>query len=79
MTCLSITIIQQKPVISALVGAARSTQGEADIQWSQDIAGSITISVDGVTVQTQTYPAGQNTARLTGLSIATHNICVNAT
>ncbi len=80
MVCTSVTIAAQKPVVSNLVATPRANQqGFVDLSWSQDIAGSITISADGTPVNTGSYPAGANTAVVNGLSVGTHSICVAAT
>lgn len=80
MVCTSVTIAQQKPVVSNLTATPRANQqGFVDLSWSQDIAGSITITVDGTAVNTGAYSAGTNTATVNGLAIGTHTVCVAAT
>lgn len=88
MACTTVTVQAPqvaKPVVSNVVATPRAAQqGYVDITWSQDIAGAITITVDG------TIPAGWNqydTTRragtaaylVTGLSVGAHTICVEAT
>lgn len=80
MVCTSVSIEAQKPVVSNLVATPRANQqGFVDLSWSQDIAGNITITVDGSPVNSGGYPAGANTATVSGLSVGTHSICVAAT
>ena len=80
MVCTSVTVVQAKPVVSNLVATPRANQqGWVDLSWSQDVAGNITISVDGGTVNQGGYAAGNNTNSLSGLAVGTHSICVAAT
>lgn len=80
MVCTTVTVVQQKPVVSGLTATARANQqGFVDLAWTQDIAGNITITVDSVMASQGGYGAGANSAVLNGLSIGSHNICVAAT
>jgi hypothetical protein len=80
MVCVSITVAQAKPVVSNLVATPRSAQqGWVDVSWDQDIAGNITISVDDTTISQGAYSAGTQTNTINGVSIGTHQLCVEAT
>ncbi len=80
MVCTTVTVVQQKPIVSGLTATARANQqGFVDLAWTQDIAGNITITVDAVNVSQGGYAAGANTAVVNGLSVGSHSICVAAT
>ena len=82
MACTTVTIVQQKPVISGLTAVARAgQQGAVDVTWTQDIAGAVTITSDGVIIgnPNSSYPAGTTALLISGLSVGSHSICVTAT
>ncbi len=81
MVCTSVTVVQQKPVVSNLTATASTiTQGSITLTWNQDITGDINITVDStLIVNAVSYPAGSNTAYLSGVAIGTHSVCVAAT
>ncbi len=79
MTCTTITIVQIKPVVSNLVVTQRTDiQGQADVSWHQDIAGSVSLRVNNIQMGSATAgKAGNNYALLGSLAVDTHTVCVN--
>lgn len=82
MVCTTLTVINIKPVVSNVICTPSLTiQGQASLSWNQDRAGSITAYVDvslinGFPAQ---YPAGTNTVTLSGVTVGSHQVCVDAT
>ena len=79
MVCVTVTVTQTKPVVSNLTAVARTdVQGQADVNWYQDIAGSVSLKVDGTQLGSATAGhAGSNYALLGSLSVGSHQICVD--
>jgi hypothetical protein len=80
MVCITVTIVQAKPVVSGLSVTLRTDiQGWADVSWYQDVAGAVSLKVDGTQMGSATAgKAGSNYALLGSLSVGSHQVCVDA-
>jgi len=77
MVCTTVTIGAAKPVIT--LGTPQDMGGgQVYVPWTQDIAGSVIITLDGGSAYTLPGQAGNNSFNYTGVAAGTHTICVEA-